>query len=414
MNKVKIAICGMGSRGMANGKRLLNLGSAEITAIAEPREDRRSLARQALGVQNSACFSSLEELAKAPKMADAMLITTQDRFHHSHAITALNAGYDILLEKPIAVSLEECQDIADTAKQLNRKAAIFHVLRYAPFYQAARKAIDDGIIGEPVNITALENVGYWHQAHSYVRGNWGNTEKSSFMLLTKCCHDLDLLVWLMGKPAERVSSFGSLKLFKEENAPKGNTARCMDGCAVKEACPFDCERFYIRRLKENKNWPVNVLTDDLTEEGVRQALRVGQYGRCVYHCDNNVVDHQVVNIQFAGGGTASLTMSGLTQRAGRELRVMGTKGEIYGDLEENRLVVAVFDKNPQVLDLNVENSEFSGHGGGDERLLDDFTKYVAGKPYDTVSMTGIEVSLQSHQVAFAAEKSRLTGQTVLI
>jgi len=413
MGKVKIAIIGVGARGRhTHGRNIFNSSMADVVAIVEPRDDRRQAAKEDFHLPGEACYRTLDEFIKAPKLADAAIIATQDRFHHEHAVAALRAGYDILLEKPIATTLEDCEDIANTAKSLGRKAAVCHELRYAPFYKAARRAISDGIIGEPVNITAMECVCYWHQAHSFVRGNWGNSADSVFMLLAKCCHDLDLIAWLMGKPAERVSSFGSLTHFKEENAPKGSASRCTENCAAKEACPYNSERFYVEGLRHNKGWPINVLTEDLTEEGIREALRSGPYGRCVYRCDNDVVDHQVVNMRFAGGGTASLTMSGLTHRGDRELNIMGTKGEIYGSLGENKLTVAPFGQEPRVLDLNKEILGSADHGGGDELLMDDFIRYIAGEPYDSVSMTGMDVSLQSHRIAFAAEQSRLTGQTV--
>jgi len=418
VKKIKLAICGAGSRGMhAYGRRILESGIAGVTAVAEPRADRMKVAREAFGLEESACFGTMEEMMQAPKMADAVIIATQDRMHHGHAIAALRAGYDILLEKPIAVSLEDCEDIAKTAAKLGRKAAVCHVLRYAPFYRAAKTAVLQGKIGDPVNITAQENVGYWHQAHSFVRGNWGSSQGSVFMLLAKCCHDLDMIVWLMGRPCERVSSFGSLELFRPERAPSGSAARCMDGCGARSGCPFDCEQFYIygeRGVLRGGGWPVNTLTEDLTGEGVREALRAGPYGRCVYACGNDAVDHQVVSIGFKGGATAALTMSGLTSRSDRTLSVMGTAGEIYGNLEENRITVAPFGREPEILDLGSETSDFSGHGGGDGRLLRDFVNYIAGGPYDSVSISEIGVSLQSHRIAFAAERSLLSGETVKI
>lgn len=418
---VRIAIAGVGSRGKnAYGLELLNMKDrAKVVAVADIDPERLALAGDAHGVPKEMRFPSAEAMLAVPKLADAMLICTQDRQHVPHAVAALKKGYDVMMEKPISPKLEDLQEITKVARENGRRVVVCHVLRYTPFFQTIKKTIDSGVLGEIVSIQALENVRYWHQAHSFVRGNWRREEDTSPMILAKCCHDLDYLVWLCGRKCERVSSYGSLMYFKKSNAPEGAALRCTQGCKAKESCPYDAEKIYLTNkdtgiLCGNVEWPIDVLAENPTEEKIRHAIETGPYGRCVFHCDNDVVDHQIVNMQMEGGASLSLTMSAFTSIGGRTIKVMGTLGDLWGDMHENRIRIGVFGKEPQVIDLGKEEKDFAGHGGGDRLLMEQFVDLMQGKEPDG-TITTLETSVESHLVALAAEKSRLeNGESIEI
>ena len=413
---VTVAICGLGSRGKDTYAKCQHIfpERMKIVAIADIIPERVEEAGQEYEVPISMRFSSGEEMLEKEKLADVMFICTQDRQHYGHALKALERGYDLLLEKPISPVLSECRKLAQTASRLGRRVVVCHVLRYTPFYQYLYRTIRSGKIGQVAAIQAVENVGYWHQAHSFVRGNWRNTELSSPMILQKSCHDMDILVWLSGKSCRRVSSFGSLMHFRPENAPEGAAMRCQD-CKAKEKCPYDAEKIYLTDertgvLHGHTGWPANVLVSHPNEERIRAALAEGPYGRCVYHCDNDVVDHQIVNLEMEDGVTVSFTMCAFNQ-GGREIHVMGTMGEIVGDMNANTITVTVFGQKPETVDVRTLADDFSGHGGGDRRLVEDLLDLEEGRAGQ--ALTSIEKSMESHYMAMAAEYSRLRhGETV--
>ena len=369
--------------------------------------------RERYGLTQAQCYDSAESMLRQPRLADAMFICTPDRLHFGQAAAALGKGYHLLLEKPIAETETECRELERLARQANRHVIVCHVLRYALFYQKLKELVDAGAVGEIQSIQAIERVGYWHQAHSFVRGNWGNAGKSSPMILQKCCHDMDILLWLTGKHCLRVSSFGALSHFNAEHAPAGAPLRCTDGCPAGDTCPYNAERYYMGKLRAGQlGWPLNVVASCPDENSVMAALREDPYGRCVYHCDNDVVDHQVVNLELEGGLTVNFTMSAFTAHGGREIRVMGTQGEIFGDLSGNLLRVMRFEQPDEVIDLGKLNEEFSGHGGGDAHLLDAFLHLIAQDAPIAKGITDISDSVESHLVAYAAERSRLRGGAV--
>ena len=413
---VTVAICGLGSRGKDTYAKCQHIfpERMKIVAIADIIAERVEEAGQEYDVPMPMRFSSAEEMLDREKLADVMFICTQDRQHYGHALKALERGYDLLLEKPISPVLSECRELAQTASRLGRRVVVCHVLRYTPFYQYLYRTIRSGKIGQVAAIQAVENVGYWHQAHSFVRGNWRNTELSSPMILQKSCHDMDILVWLSGKSCRRVSSFGSLMHFRPENAPEGAAMRCLD-CKAKEKCPYDAEKIYLTDertgvLHGHTGWPANVLVSHPNEERIRAALAEGPYGRCVYHCDNDVVDHQIVNLEMEAGVTVSFTMCAFNQ-GGREIHVMGTMGEIVGDMNANTITVTVFGQKPETVDVRTLADDFSGHGGGDRRLVEDLLDLEEGRAGQ--ALTSIEKSMESHYMAMAAEYSRLRhGETV--
>lgn len=418
--KMTVAIVGLGSRGKDTYAEATKLYSdkMEIVAIADIDPSKVELVAKEYAIKAENCFSSAEELLEHDKLADVIFIATQDRQHVPQALVALKRGYHILLEKPISPLLDECRELVKLAKECNKLVVVCHVLRYTPIYSKLKEIIETGTIGDIVTVMFLENVGYWHQAHSFVRGNWRDSNTTSPMILQKCCHDMDLLLWLTGKTCESVSSFGSTYLFKKERAPEGSTKRCMDGCAVKETCPFDAEKIYLTHEKigimnGHKEWPLDVLALEPTVENIKEAIKTGPYGRCVYQCDNNVVDHQVVNLQMTDGSTISHTMTAFTTTGSRYGKFMGTKGEIVVDMAENTIKTTLFGKKTDTIDVTKLSDDFSGHGGGDTKMVEEFiTAVIQGKEVGN-KMTTVERSVESHYCSMAAEKSRLENGAVV-
>jgi predicted dehydrogenase len=294
---------------------------------------------------------------------------------------------------------EECRQIVETARRTGRTLAVCHVLRYTPFYMTLKALIEKGEVGQVTTINQIENVGYWHQAHSFVRGNWRNSKETSPMILQKSCHDMDIILWLMGSNCTKVHSFGSLRHFTPEHAPEGAAERCLD-CPHMDTCPYSAPKLYMDMNRTG--WPVDVITTDLSEAGRRKALEEGPYGRCVYYCDNDVVDRQVVNLEFENGGVATFTMTGLTADFFRELKIFGTEGHIRANMGTKEIILHRFGEEPQQIPVDM-GLEQSGHGGGDYGIMSDFLRILRD---GGESRSSAEVSLQSHLICFAAERSR--------
>lgn len=403
MKPITAALIGAGGRGIATfgGYALRYPNEIQFVAVAEPNPERLAHFADQHHITPAQQYTDWTQLLAQPRLADALVIATLDRQHFAPAMQALDLGYDILLEKPISPDPLECLALAKKAESTASLLMICHVLRYTSFFSTIKQALDSGVLGEIVSVVHNENVGYYHQAHSFVRGNWRNSQETSPMILAKSCHDLDILVWLMGKPVKKVSSFGGLYLFKPENAPAGSTARCTDGCAVERQCPYSALRIYI----DERNWFGDVIVLDPTNENKLKALRTGPYGRCVYRCDNDVVDHQVVNLEFDGGVTATFNMCAFTHEISRTLKIMGTHGELRANMELSEVEVHDFVHNTRQV---IHTASGAGHGGGDEGLLHTFTSLVRSPNALERSnpLTSIHVSVQSHLLAFAAEKSR--------
>lgn len=378
----------------------------KIVAVADPDRERRQLAVEEHGIQAARSYISWEQLLTGERIADVAIIATQDKMHYSPVLKALSLGYHILLEKPMSPSLTEVLDMAGAAKEQGRMLTVCHVLRYTPFWSKIKELLAGGAIGEIVSIQLSENVGYFHMAHSFVRGNWRSAAETSPMILQKSCHDMDLISWLMGKACLRVNSYGSLVHFRQEHAPQGAANRCTDGCPVERQCPYSAKKIYAE--DPTHEWS-QFITHELTEQGIMQALQKGPFGRCVYRCDNDVVDHQVVNMEFEGGATAAFTMSGFTHECSRTIQVMGTHGEIRGHMEKGEIDLYPFGRKPVHYDIQGEGR----HGGGDEQLMRSFVAQVRaadiGGAAREQGLTSAEVSVQSHLMAFAAEQSRVAG-----
>lgn len=414
--KTTVAVAGCGSRGMDTYTRaLLDMkDTVQIVACADINPEKLAGMRALCGLTEAQCYSSAEEMLRQPRLADVMLICTPDRCHYEEAKAALMLDYDLLLEKPIAPFAEQCRELSDLALERGRKVVVCHVLRYTAFYQKIKELMDSGILGEIQSIQALEKVCYWHQAHSFVRGNWRNEDLSSCMILQKCCHDMDIFLWLTGKHCRYVSSFGSLRHFRADMAPEGAGERCIS-CAHAENCPYNAVKFYLEQLEEDGNdWPQNVVAFEPTKEKLLTALRDGPYGRCVYHCDNNVVDHQVVNLELEDGLTVNFTMSAFTAHGGRTIRVMGALGELDCDMKANTIRVMRFGQPDEVIDVRTLTDDFSGHGGGDVRLVREFIGLVRGELPLSGTLTSIDRSVESHLVALAAEEARVQHSVVAL
>ena len=410
---ITFAIAGFGDRGSTYASmQKLFPDRMKVVAVADINPEKVQKAKELYGIKDELCFTSAEEMLAQDKLADVMVVSTMDRQHVNHAIPALEKGYNILMEKPISPDLQECKRIIEVAKHCPGKIIVCHVLRYTTFYNTLKSILDSKRIGDVVSLCANENVGYWHQAHSFVRGNWRNSNTTSPMCLQKTCHDFDLYLWLADKTPKRVSSMGDTYFFKEACAPEGAALRCMDGCKAKENCPFDAEKIYITNKRTgiaqgNTEWPVDVLAIHPTEESIYEAIKTGPYGRCVFHCDNNVVDHQITNIENTDGSNISFSMSGFTSDgASRYCKIMGTKGDITADMTKNIIEIGLFGQPREVIDVTKLATDFSGHGGGDVRMVLEFLEMITtGK--EPQGITSLEQSINSHLVAFAAEESRL-------
>ena len=418
MRKVSFIILGCGSRGNAYSKyALAEPEKMEIVGIAEPIEIRRNAFKERFNIPDENVANDWRELLDRPKMADAVMITTQDHMHFEPAMAAIEKGYHLLLEKPMAITTEECLKIAEAAEKKGVYVIIGHVLRYAPFFRALKTLIDEGRIGKVMNINHTEGVGNLHQSHSYVRGNWHIEADSSAMLVAKSCHDFDILQWLVDKNFKRVQSFGSLSHFTKENKPEGAPKRCIDGCPYGETCPYNAVKLYYDN--KNNSWFRTAATMaptflNATDEEVEKALRETSYGYCVYDSDNDVVDHQTANIEFEDGTIATFTMSAFN-KGGRKINIMGTKGELTGDAGTGDIIMYTFaDKETKTIkssDLIEEESILGGHGGGDSRLIKALCELI-GEGQTSVSYCEPIVSAKNHAAIFAAEESRKTGRVI--
>lgn len=411
MNKITVAIAGLGSRGLETYAKCLEkfADRAEIVAVADIRPDRVQVAAERYHVPAEMCFDSVESLLKEPKLADVLFICTPDDVHYQPAMDALNLGYHLLLEKPAARTAQECRDIAELAECKGLNVVVCHVLRYTVFYQTIKRLIDEGRLGEIMNVEAIERVGYWHQAHSFVRGNWHVSADTTPMILAKCCHDMDILLWLTGKKCKKVTSFGHLSHYNAAHKPEGAPERCGDGCPHADKCPYNAQAYYLDCFHRGGNcWPVNVVAPEPTEEKIIEALKVKDYGRCVYQMNNDVVDHQVVSMELEDEVTVVLTMSAFSAKGGRNIRVMGTKAELYADMEKDIITLMPFGGEEEVFDIRKMATDLSGHGGGDIKMVEDYLDVLEGKPMPT-AMTTISRSVESHIVALTAEESRVMG-----
>jgi predicted dehydrogenase len=450
---LKAVVIGAGQRANVYGDYVLrHPEEIRYVAVAEPDPARRSALARLHRIPPGAQFESWEPLLALPPLGQAAFVCTQDQLHLEPALAAMHAGYDVLLEKPMATREEECRRLVDAARETRRQLQICHVLRHTAHFRRMRDIIQSGRLGQVVNVSHRENVSYWHMAHSFVRGHWRNSAASSPMILAKCCHDLDILPWLLDRHCERLNSTGCLIHFRAENAPPGAPPRCTDGCPAASSCPYyapfiydgltplwrsaadssaHIERFALRAylqapwvmrllspvipplrfITHYRDWPRSAVTADPTREGLMKELRAGPYGRCVYHCDNDVVDTQVVMMQFEGGLPVTLTMHGHSHVEQRTTRIEGTRASMNAGLGMGGAWIEVSEhrsgRRVRRVRYNTGAHRGAGHGGGDEGLMAAFVENIRHGGAEAVATA--ETALESHLLAFAAERSRVEG-----
>ena len=419
----------------------------KFVAVAEPIEERREKFRKDHGIKEEFCFSSWKEILEEKKLANIAIIATQDTMHFKPAVLAMERGYDVLLEKPMATNIRDCKELVKVSEKTGKILQICHVLRYTEFFSIIKEIIDSGRIGKIANISLRENVSSFHYAHSYIRGHWHNRDETSPMILAKSCHDLDILYWFANSSVDKISSFGSQTFFGEKNKPSGAPYRCIEGCPIQDECLYYAPRIYIdiepllqvstkggktfektiaklvlkypklkryypfKKVSEYSGWPINVISNNTSLEGRIKALRESNYGICVYSIeDHNVVDHQVVNIEFENKITATFTMHGFSHEEGRTLRIDGTKGTIIGEFLSSGDKIKLFDSYSGKMKVIRDSGMLDGHGGGDDRLMDAFIQNVRTR--NTSMITDARESLESHLMAFAADISRIENRIV--
>ncbi len=413
MQILTAVLIGAGNRGTAYADLMKKMdGKFQVVAVAEPVESRREYIRRQWNLPKERCYLGWRELLSQGKIADLALICTQDQDHLAPALEGISQGYDLLIEKPVSPEPKECLQVAQAAQRAGVRVVVCHVLRYTPFFQTIKACIDSGRLGEIISINHEECVGNVHQSHSYVRGNWGNRSRSACMLLAKSCHDIDILQWLIGKKCKKVQSFGSLRHFRAENAPVGAPERCIDGCPVADSCPYNAVKLYLE--DKNNYWFRSTSTgeSDPMDAQVEYVLRTAQYGKCVYKCDNDVVDHQVVNMLFEDEVTVTFTMCAFN-KGGRFIHIMGTKGELRGAMDDGT-PIKVYDfrtQQTEVIPMQSKDGVNGGHGGGDAGIVSTLYDYLTGA-YAGNAISDIGISVENHLIVFAAEQARETMSVV--
>jgi predicted dehydrogenase len=413
---IKVAIVGAGVRGMYAYAPFSKMRPdlMQVVACVEPNAERLAKMVAEYSIPEELQFSSFDEFISAPFCADVAIIATQDKQHYSQAILAMRKGYHILLEKPISPDPKECLEIAEVSRQTNRHCVVCHVLRFSDFYRMMKSFLDSGKIGDIMNIQYIEELGWYPYTQSYVRGDWRNSKVTSPLAIAKGCHDMDILSWLIGnKKPIAISSFGSLKYYTKENAPEGHTLRCLDGCKAKDDCIYDAEKMYMLTEPgaiESGTWPLKKLTSVMTKESVYDAIKTGPYGRCVYECDNDLVDNQIINIQFENGITVSVTITAFTEDGTRLTRIFGSRGILEGDLALGQITLTPFAGKPECYSVNDLSQPTEEKGDNlSNNMLVDFFEMMQSQAEPGSGLTAIDVSLQGHLMAFASEYSRING-----
>ncbi len=409
MTPIETVIVGAGGRGQAYSKFAMQFPQEMVvTAVADPLDERRQRIASEHDIPPERCFTSWEDVIQNGQIAQTLINCTMDRMHVESTEAALATGYDVLLEKPMSPILEENVRLVQLAEEKGRLLQVCHVLRYSPFWERIREIVQSGRLGHIISIDHRENLIYYHMAHSFVRGNWRNLATSAPMILAKCCHDFDILYWITRKQVAYLNSFGSLIHFRPENAPEGATKRCTDGCPAADDCKYYAPRLY---ANDSNGWPQNAVSLTPSAEVRLDALRTGPYGRCVYFCDNDVVDHQTINMELEDQTTITMTMQGQGDEECRSMRYDGTQATLYGKFSSRGHKIAIKDHlRGTVESIPVIARDASGHGGGDYGIVRSFINAVKGNPDDSV--TTARESLESHLLAFAAEEARLNRSVV--
>ena len=384
-------------------------GTFRFIAVAEPREDARERFAHAHDIPDELCFQSWEELLDRPQLAPILVNGSSDSVHYPSTMAALESGYDILLEKPMATTLADTVRLVDTAKRMNRSVWVCHKRRYSEFFSTVHRIVQSGRLGDVVVVEHSENVSWFRQAHGFTRGNWGNSQTSAPMILTKCCHDMDLLHWILGRKVKRLSSFGSLFHLRPEQAPHAEVPeRCTDGCPVEDECRYYAPRLYASDFMKPFIRNVSVDTDPAK---VLDALKTGPYGRCVYRTDNDVVDHQTVNMEFEGGVNVNFIMHGHSFHSSRTMRYDGTEATMLGRITHDDPEITIHDHVPGEPKETIPIEARGALGGGDEVMLDALVSAIRGE--GPAMINSAEEALEGHMMSFAAEESRLNDGAVI-
>ena len=378
----------------------------KLVGVVELNDIRRHKVAEHFRLDASCCYSDYQEFFRSPLKADAVMICTPENMHFKPTMLAIEAGYHVLLEKPIAQTLEECQAIGKAAQKKGVLVSVCHVLRYHPYFMKIKELVDSGELGHIISINHRTSVGVDRATHGFVRGIWRSERMSNPMLMSKCCHDIDFLLWLTKTPCRKLTSFGSLRWFKAKNAPEGSAERCID-CGVESTCPFSAIDLY----KVRRDWIANfdVPEGKTIDDVIEDQLREGLYGRCVYHCDNDVVDHQIVSMEMESEVTVNFSMDIFTLKDYRETHISLTEGEIHGD--ETRLRVRRFRGAKEMVYDFSDLSHQPFHAGADLAIVADFIDAIRSGHRDLV--TSIERSVESHRICFEAERSRKEQRTIL-
>ena len=413
MKKIKAVVFGAGNRGLFAYAPYAaqHPDEIELVAVAEPLANKREAFCERYGLPAERAFADyrafFEENERSPIDADLILVCTQDNDHYLPAKLALQSGYHVLVEKPIANSITQCRELELLSQSTGRQLGVCFVLRYTPFYKKIKEMIDSGVIGDVVSMQHNEAIGFYHIAHSYVRGNWRRREETNPILLAKSSHDLDLLYWFAGAECDKISSFGCLRHFTPENKPGNTPARCLDGCRLAEECPYYAPKIYFARPDLN-TWPANVVSPLApTAEALTEALRTGPYGRCVYACDNDVFDSQVVGMQFKNGVTADFNLCGMNTAGLRFTRIFGTKGDLQCNFEAGTIHLSTFcSYSGETITVSAAKDM---HGGGDFGAMREF---IGALREGRALRTSVTQGIESHYMGFAAEEA-LANNTVV-
>ncbi|ODT70541.1 hypothetical protein ABS71_08500 [bacterium SCN 62-11] len=418
-----VLIVGAGSRGLTVYADYIarHPDQFRLVGVSEPRAYYREETARRHRLAPERCWSDWRELLEQPQLAPAVILATQDRDHVEPALALMERGYDLLLEKPMAPDLEQCRQLQQASRRHQRLMVVAHVLRYTPYFKQLKSLVNSGVLGQLVTLRHFEPVLFWHQAHSFVRGNWRKTADSAPMILAKSCHDLDMLCYLVDREPVRVASLGGLSHFSREHQPAGASDRCSDCLYREQGCPYSAPRFYLNLQRSGAlGWPLDTITSDTSEAGVLEALASGPYGRCVYACDNDVVDHQVVAVEFAGGISATFTMTAFAKERLRETELLGSHAQLSGD--GYKITLRPFGDLPAPLpDQRGQTQangdivwDFShvpnhGHSGGDDGLMDFFSECLQDREKALQSRLS-EETLRGHALCFAAEQARLENR----
>ncbi len=395
----RVGLLGAGNRGkrVYSDYILKNQENLQLVGIAEPNDERRQSVAKKHGLNSGDVFSSWEEFFDSDLDLDGIIIATMDQDHIAPALFALEKGLPILLEKPMATSIGDLEKLSEANEKFRGNILVAHVLRYTLFFQKIKELLDEKEIGDPVFIQHTEKIGYYHFAHSFVRGNWRKEDTSCPIILAKCCHDFDLLNWWLPEKCIRLTSRGNLSFFHQGEKPPEAKDRCFD-CPLEEGCIYSARKIY---PLNSKDWPASSITDNPTPQAIERALKEGPYGRCVFSCDNDVPDSQIVEMEFENNLLVQLALTGFSSEITRTTNIFGTRGEISGDFGNGRIEIKKFGKGKKEIILGPDMGD---HGGGDFGLMEAFTRLLHDENLGI--STGVEDSLESHFLALAAEKSR--------